>query len=217
MEMILSSIEVRVLGALMEKEVATPEYYPLSLNALVNACNQKSNRDPVMSLDESDVVYAIETLREKKLVWQLSSAGGRVPKFEHNVRSLFSFSEQESAVVCMLLLRGPQTAGEIKNRTERLYKFSSLGEVDETIGKLMSDTEQGPFVVELPRMPGQKECRYMHLFAGEPEVNCVQGAETVTLTAKNTRLDDLENEVKMLKEELAELRSVVDELRKFME
>src|SRR5690554_7517318 len=119
MDMVLSAVEVRVLGALMEKEVTTPEYYPLSLNALINACNQKSNRDPVMNLEESEVVRAIESLREKKMVWQLSTASGRVPKFEHNIRSLFSFSEQESAVLSVLLLRGPQTVGEIKNRTER--------------------------------------------------------------------------------------------------
>ncbi|HLV31390.1 MAG TPA: YceH family protein [Chitinispirillaceae bacterium] len=218
MDMVLSAVEVRVLGALMEKEVTTPEYYPLSLNALINACNQKSNRDPVMNLEESEVVRAIESLREKKMVWQLSTASGRVPKFEHNIRSLFSFSEQESAVLSVLLLRGPQTVGEIKNRTERLYRFGSLNEVEETIKKLQSDENSGPFVVELPRQPGQKENRYMHLFSGEPKIEYdVQEMAGAVSGNRNSRIDDLENDVKMLKEELAELRTVVEDLRKYIE
>ena len=131
MEIICTPVEIRILGCLIEKEITTPEYYPMSLNALTNACNQKTNRDPVMSLDDSDVMRALDSLREKKLVWQLNTAGGRVPKFEHNIRSLFTFTQQETALICVLMLRGAQTPGELRARTDRMCSFGSSDELVE--------------------------------------------------------------------------------------
>jgi len=223
MDLYLNPIEARVLGALIEKEVTTPEYYPMSLNALTNACNQKSNREPVMELSESDVVIAIDTLKDKKLSWQFSSSGGRVPKYEHNLRSLFTFSKAEIAVICILLLRGSQTVGEIRTRTDRLYSFSSLEETEKTIRDLISRPD-GPFVVELPRQPGRKESRFVHLFCGMPDVSSVQ--ETSELTARpeikqsatiNERFTNLEEDVAILRNELSQLRQQFLEFKKQLE
>lgn len=212
MDLHLNPIEARVLGALIEKEVTTPEYYPMSLNALTNACNQKSNREPVMELSENDVVAAIDTLKDKKLSWQFSSAGGRVPKYEHNLRSLYSFSKAEVAVICMLLLRGPQTVGEIRTRTDRLYSFTSLEETEKTIRALVERSD-GPFVVELPRQPGRKESRFMHLFCGIPDVSSAQKtpddvvqSDTKQSISANDRIIVLEEDVATLRNELTELR-----------
>jgi uncharacterized protein YceH (UPF0502 family) len=156
----LSEVEVRVLGALVEKESTTPEYYPLSLNALANACNQKSNRDPVMTLDEE----AVRSLSEQALV---RSAGGdsRVAKFEHRLNELYNFHRHEIAVLCVLLLRGPQTPGELRTRAERMYAFEDLEAVHSALHLLMR--REPPLVKILPRQPGTKESRYMHLFSGD--------------------------------------------------
>lgn len=216
----LNAVELRILGSLIEKEITTPEYYPLSLNALMAACNQKSNREPVMNLDETDISISIDSLREKKLVWQLSTSGGRVPKYEHNFRSIFSFSKAETAVLCVLMLRGAQTAGEIKGRTERMYAFSSLEEVDSTLKQLI-EREDGPFVKEMPRQPGKKEPRFIHLFSSE----ALEIAETtVPLTAEHPglktgadRLSILEQEVKLLREELDKLRNDFNDLKHQLE
>lgn len=223
MNLHLNPIEARVLGALIEKEVTTPEYYPMSLNALTNACNQKSNREPVMDLSDTDVVVAIDTLKDKKLSWQFSSAGGRVPKFEHNLRSLFSFSKEEIAVICMLLLRGPQTVGEIRTRTDRLFSFTSLEETEKTIRGL-AERSDGPFVVELPRQPGRKESRFVHLFCGMPDISSAQEtpdsivrSDTRPSTTASDRIVVLEEEVVSLRNELTELRQQFLDFKKQLE
>ena len=222
MDIQLNNIEVRVLGSLIEKEITTPEYYPMSLNALTNACNQKSNRDPVMDLSESDVQAAVDTLRDKRLSWQFSSAGARVPKFEHNLKSLFTLSKEEIAVLCVLMLRGPQTIGEIRTRTDRMCSFSSLEEAEHTIRNLI-EREAGPFIAELPRQYGRKENRYMHLFAGMPEMSAIQEKyDTVRYSTEKSvssidRIESLEAEVASLKTELSDLRSEFVEFKKQLE
>ena len=221
MDIDLNEQELRVLGALIEKEITTPEYYPLSLNALMAACNQKSNREPVMNLTEDEVSEALSSLRDKKLAWQLSTAGGRVPKFEHNIRSLFTFSKAETAILCVLMLRGAQTAGEIKGRTERMYSFSNLQEVEETLKELIS-REDGPFVKELPRQPGKKEPRFIHLFSTRI-IDSLESSASVVEEApvfKNTtadRLTDLEQEVKQLRQELDLLKNEFSEFKRLLE
>lgn len=221
MDIDLNEHELRVLGSLIEKEITTPEYYPLSLNALMAACNQKSNREPVMNLTEDEVSEALMTLRDKKLVWQLSTAGGRVPKFEHNLRSLITLSKAETAVLCVLMLRGAQTTGEIKGRTERIYPFSSLQEVESTLAQL-STREDGPFVKELPRQPGKKEPRFIHLFsssvleASESPVTTYREPSVPTSTTSD-RLSNLEQEVKQLREELDTLKNDFLELKRQLE
>src|SRR5215470_8314515 len=164
MEWRLSAAEARVLGSLLEKEIATPEYYPLSLNALLNACNQKSNREPVMSLDEDAVRHALRSLTEQALV---RSAGGdsRVAKFEHRLNELYNFHRHEIAVLCVLLLRGPQTPGELRNRAERMHAFEDLEAVHSALHHLMR--REPPLAKVLPRQPGTKESRYMHLLSGD--------------------------------------------------
>jgi uncharacterized protein YceH (UPF0502 family) len=220
MNLTLNEIEARVLGSLIEKEITTPEYYPMTLNALTNACNQKSNREPVMSLSEKDVSAAIDTLRDKKLSWQFSSSGGRVPKYEHNLRSLFTFSKEEVAVICILLLRGPQTVGEIRTRTERLFSFSSLEETEKTVRSLI-ERDDGPFVTELPRQAGHKENRFTHLFCGMPEASSIYEQSDQTNLApsitKSDRLQFLEEEVNKLKNEIVELREQFNDFKKQLE
>jgi uncharacterized protein YceH (UPF0502 family) len=166
MPLILTPIEARVLGALIEKDITTPDYYPLSLNALVNACNQKNNRDPVMTLDESAVRDALATLQEKRLAGPASGADSRVSKFEHRLQEVFNFDRREVAVVCVLLLRGAQTPGELRGRTDRMYHFEALEDVVSTLDRLAQ--REPPLACMLPRQPGTKESRYMHLFSGEP-------------------------------------------------
>lgn len=221
MDIDLNEQELRVLGALIEKEITTPEYYPLSLNALMAACNQKSNREPVMNLTEDEISDALLSLRDKKLVWQLSTAGGRVPKFEHNIRSLFTFTKAETAVLCVLMLRGAQTAGEIKGRTERMYSFSNLQEVEDTLKALIS-REDGPFVRELPRQPGKKEPRFIHLFStsfiDSLEASSSSISETsVQKPTYSDRLSDLEQEVKQLREKLDFLDNQISEILRRLE
>lgn len=165
----LNDIEVRVLGALVEKDMATPEYYPLSLNALVNACNQKSNRDPVVSYDEEAVEEAVETLRAKNLAMVTTGGEHRVPKYSHRISETLNLGNRELAVLCVLMLRGPQTAGELKGRTQRLQAFDDLGGVESCLNRLMG-REQEPLVVRLPRQPGAREHRYAHLLSGEVQV-----------------------------------------------
>jgi uncharacterized protein len=221
MELDLNQIEVRILGSLIEKEITTPEYYPLSLNSLIAACNQKTNRDPIMQLDESEAAQVLDSLKDKRLVWQLSTAGGRVPKFEHNFRSFFKLSDAETAVICVLLLRGPQTVGEIKSRTDRLFQFSSLEEVEKTIQKL-SVHPSGPFVTEILRQSGQKEKRYMHLFSSEM-VNAINASsEPVSTELKKTKPEDerfalLENQISVLQQELNTLKNDFETFKKLLE
>src|SRR5215467_4442629 len=165
-ELNLNHIEVRVLGSLIEKDITTPDYYPLSLNALVNACNQKNNRDPVMTLDEAAVREALSTLQEKRLAGPAGGADSRVTKYEHRLQEVFNFDRREIAVVCVLLLRGPQTPGELRGRTDRMYHFEALEDVVSTLDRLAH--REPPLSAVLPRQPGTKESRYMHLFSGEP-------------------------------------------------
>src|SRR5437016_10803226 len=162
MNIILNQAEARVLGSLIEKDITTPDYYPLSLNALINACNQKSNREPVMNLDEDTVRLALRNLQEKRLAGPTSSADSRVTKYEHRSQEVFNFNRRETAILCVLLLRGPQTPGELRGRTERMYHFEALDDVQSTLQRLM-DRELA-LVRVLPRQPGTKESRYMHLF-----------------------------------------------------
>jgi uncharacterized protein len=166
---ILSDIEVRVLGCLVEKQVTTPEYYPLTLNSLTLACNQKNNRNPVTAYSENEVAAALETLREKNLTYVFHGSTSRVPKYKHVMPEVMHLSKPEMAVMCVLMLRGPQTVGELRGHGARLYEFSSLEEVDETLNALVS-REPESLVVRLPRQPGQKEARVAHLLSGEVSV-----------------------------------------------
>jgi uncharacterized protein len=207
----LSDTEVRVLGALVEKEITTPEYYPLSLNALVNACNQKSNRDPVMTLDEDTVRKAVRALTDRAMV-RSASGDSRVAKFEHRVNELYNFHRHEIAVLCVLLLRGPQTPGELRTRSERMYAFEDLDAVHSALNLLMR--RDPPLVKVLPRQPGTKEARYMHLLAGDEAPESVDLADEQAAhdgsgqrTSEDAeRIRNLEGEVSQLRRELETLR-----------
>ena len=204
----LTDTEARVLGALIEKDITTPDYYPLSLNALVNACNQKNNRDPVMNLGEDVLRQALASLQEKRLAGPAGGADSRVTKYEHRLQEVFNFDRRETAVVCVLLLRGTQTPGELRGRTERMYRFETLEDVQSALQKLMD--RPSPLARILPRQPGTKESRYMHLFSGDVAAESVQPVtRPATRPAGNyaeERVASLENEVASLRNELAELR-----------
>ena len=224
METILNETEVRVVGSLVEKQVTTPDYYPLTLNALVNACNQISNRDPVVKYDERTVEDAIDSLRTKNLVYIFYGAESRVPKYKHMMREVYALSPQELAVVCVLMLRGPQTVGEIRGRTGRLYEFAELREVEETLDALARRDE--PLVVKLPRQPGRKDARYAHTLSGTPafeETPDDSAAHTISRVSSSTRAAEgervarLEAEVEALRGEVAELRRQLEEFRKQFE
>jgi uncharacterized protein YceH (UPF0502 family) len=218
----LNAVEVRVLGSLIEKQLTTPEYYPLSLNALINACNQVSNREPVVSYDEKTVARALESLREKKLLWMVTGAGSRVPKYEHRVAETLGIAVQEIAILCVLMLRGPQTVGEIRGRTTRLYEFHELSEVEQILDS-MSTAEPMRFVLKLPRQPGMKEARWAHLLSGEPVIEEPSGQaarlEPVVLEvqAENQRIAKLEEQVQALSDQLQELKQQFFEFRKQFE
>jgi uncharacterized protein YceH (UPF0502 family) len=208
-----------VLGSLIEKEVTTPEYYPLTLNALVNACNQISNRDPVVSFDERTVARALEDLREKKLVWMVTGVG-RVPKYEHRLKEALTLAEQELAVLCVLMLRGPQTVGEIRGRTGRLYEFKELEEVELTLRALT--TAEPPRVVKLPRQPGTKESRYAHLLSGPVEFDeraVATRLEPAVLEVRqeNERVARLEEGLAKVRTELADLAQQFADFKKQFE
>jgi uncharacterized protein YceH (UPF0502 family) len=211
----LSEIEVRVLGALVEKETTTPEYYPLSLNALVNACNQKSNREPVMTLQEDAVRQALRSLSDQAVV---RSAGGdsRVAKYEHRLNELFNFHRHEIAVLCVLLLRGPQTPGEVRTRAERMYAFEDLDSVHAALNLLMR--RDPPLAKILPREPGTKESRYMHLFSGDSVPDAFSNAGRAEgagpANPENERIQILEQQVSELKSELLALREQFADFQK---
>ncbi len=214
----LTAAEARVLGALVEKEVTTPDYYPMSMNALINACNQRSNREPVTDLDEDDVRQALHGLEDMRLAGRARGADGRVTKYEHWLGEAFNFSRAETALVCMLLLRGPQTPGELRGRTERLHRFEEIGEVLAALQKLME--REPPLAAVLPRQPGTKESRYAHLLSGpvEPvmaafvaEPGFARG-ETGTDAAHEERIAQLEAAVAELRQEVAALRQKIDDL-----
>jgi hypothetical protein len=216
MNILLNEVEVRVLGCLIEKSFTTPDYYPLTLNALTNACNQKSNRNPVMSLEETTVVRGLDDLRKKGLSEKVLKADSRVPKYQHNFMSQFGLSRGQSAILCELMLRGPQTGGEIRSRSERMNKFEDLDEVEEILAGLM---EAGnPMVIKLPRQSGQKESRYMHLFSGEPEINVqdrpvADESATIQVHSENERIRKLEEELALLKNEIHELKKAFTDLK----
>ena len=240
---ILSEIETRVLGSLVEKELTTPDYYPLSLNALVNACNQKSNRDPAMSLNEDAVRQALRSLEKDGLAGPADGMDNRVTKFEHRFQEAFNFDRREIAILCELLIRGPQTPGELRSRAERMYRFEDLGQVQSTLQRLAQ--REPPVVKVLPRQPGTKEARYAHLLSGDvqppvqpPVQNDVQphaqnaaqmrapeatrqtsathgGAAHVQIN--DERIARLENELSTLQNEVADLKQQLAAFRKQFE
>jgi uncharacterized protein YceH (UPF0502 family) len=219
-ELQLDAEEARVLGALLEKEITTPEYYPLSLNALVNACNQKSNREPVVSYDEETVLQAIDRLRDKGLALVSTGRESRVPKYLQRLSEKFNFDRRELAVLCVLLLRGPQTPGELRGRTQRMYEFDDLEGVEATLARLM-EREPEALVKRLAKQPGTKESRYAHLFSGDvADVYAGMAAEPAPerqVASDDGRVAALEEEVRGLRQEVADLRAQFAEFRKQFE
>jgi uncharacterized protein YceH (UPF0502 family) len=221
MEFDLSPVEVRIVGSLLEKEVTTSEYYPLSLNALTLACNQKSNRDPAMSLADSTVAAALEPLRGRGLVVFVHESGSRVEKYRQRLSEVLNLDRREFAVLCVLMLRGFQTVGELRERTQRLYAFDDLAAVESCLGRMM-ERSPAPLAVKLPRITGSKEPRYAHLLSGIPEVSedetiHATTADQVGRSSQVERIDALENEVAALKQGVAELRGQLAEFRKQFE
>ena len=218
MELRLTATEVRVLGSLIEKDITTPEYYPLSLNALVNACNQKSNRDPVMQLDEDAVRDALEGLQQQRMAGPARGADSRVTKYEQRLQEVFNFTRPEIAVLCVLLLRGPQTPGELRGRAERLHRFEALEDVQSALQKLMQ--REPPLAKILPRQPGTKKSRYAHLLAGDVvvvEETSQVGALAGPNTADAERIVRLEEEVAELRREFSEIKDQLERFRKQFE
>ena len=218
MELRLTENEVRVLGSLIEKDITTPEYYPLSLNALVNACNQKSNREPVMQLDEDAVRDALEGLQQQRMAGPARGADSRVTKYEQRLQELFNFTRPEIAVLCVLLLRGTQTPGELRGRAERMHRFEALEDVQSALHKLMQ--REPPLAKVLPRQPGTKESRYAHLLAGdvveaEAPVKFVAAAERNSADAE--RLARLEEELSELRGEVGEVKDQLERFRRQFE
>lgn len=221
-QFLLNEVEVRVLGSLIEKQLTTPEYYPLTLNALVHACNQISNREPVVAYDEKTVARAIESLREKNLAYIFYGSESRVPKYKHVVPEVLGLTPKQTAVLCVLMLRGPQTVGEIRGRTARLHEFTELAEVEATLTELIEHEPQ-PLVARLPRQPGRKESRYAQLLSGPVETEAQETpapraeAAMLEIRAENERLATLEATVASLIREVAELRQQFDDFKKQFE
>lgn len=214
MPIVLNETEVRVLGALVEKQMTTPEYYPLTLNALTQACNQKTNRDPVTSYDEETVSRAIESLREKNLVYVFYGSGSRVAKYKHFLPEVLELNFAETALMCVLMLRGAQTLGELRERASRMYEFSGLSEVDETLNGLANKDPQ-PLVMKLPKQIGQKETRFVHLLAGEPDLSAIEAPQPRAVAPD--RIAQLEQKVESLSAELAALRQMFEDFKKQFE
>jgi uncharacterized protein len=211
----LTAAEARILGALVEKEATTPDYYPLTLNALINACDQRSNREPVMDLDEDDVRQALHGLEAKQLAGRARAADGRVTKYEHWLGEAFNFSRAETALMCVLLLRGPQTPGELRSRTERLHPFDEISDVLAGLQKLME--REPSLVAVLPRQPGTKESRYAHLLSGSVESIALAAPSqseppTGTNPEQDERIVQLEATVAEIQREVASLREKIDKL-----
>jgi len=216
-DLLLSDVEVRVLGALIEKEITTPDYYPLSLNALTNACNQKSNRNPVMALDEGTVRAALDSLDRKWLAARASGADSRVTKFEHRAQEVFNFDRRQTAILCELMLRGPQTLGELRAHAERMYRFDDMSALESTLQKLID--RQPPLAKKLPRLPGTKEPRYAQLLAGEKTEWTALPDEPEALTAPvyDDRIPRLEAELAEVKQQLANLQQQFTDFKKQFE
>ncbi len=211
MTILITPVEARVLGSLVEKESSTPEYYPLSLNALVNACNQKNNREPVMHLEEGEVRDALRGLEDQRLAGPARGADSRVTKYEHHLQEVFNFTRGETAVICELLLRGPQTPGELRNRAERLHHFEEISEILSVLQRL---TEREPaLVTALPRQPGSREVRYTHLLCGEPAMPTASPVEPASGSSAYDRLTQLESEVAQLRQEINQMREQLAALK----
>src|SRR6266478_7205736 len=218
MDILLNEMEARVLGSLIEKELTTPAYYPLSLNALVNACNQKSNRDPFMNLDEDAVRESLRSLNQKELAGPADNMESRVKKYEHRLQEAFNFTRHEIAILCELLLRGPQTPGELRGRAERMHRFEALDEVQSTLQRLMQS--EPPIVRVLPRQPGTKEARYMHLLSADLQELSLAMAPSSAIANHpegNEPLMRLEDEVQQLRKEIADLKQQFESFRKGFE
>ncbi len=210
-----------MLGSLVEKQVTTPEYYPLTLNALMLACNQKNNRSPVTSYDETTVAQALESLREKNLAYVFYGSTSRVPKYKHVLPEVMHLSQPELALMCVLLLRGPQTTGELATRAFRLHEFSGLEEVEATLNSLIS-REPDPLVIRLPRQPGQKEVRFAHLLAGEVSIDAHEEVAPARsrgrgLDSRSDRVAALEAEIETLKAEVGMLKTQFEGFKKQFE
>ena len=222
MELMLTEEEARALGSLVEKSVTTPEYYPLSLNALKNACNQKSSREPAVEYDEPTVARALEGLRDKHLVWFVDSPDSRVQKYRHRFPEAFGLSDSEVAMLAVLMLRGPQTPGELRGRTERLHPFASVEDVEACL-QALSDREEGPLAARLPRQPGRKEHRWMHTLCGAPEIpeeqltSSREAPAFREVRAERERVAALEAEVAALKEDVLALREELAQFRRQFE
>lgn len=212
MSVILTDVEVRVLGSLVEKQLTTPEYYPLTLNALIAACNQKSNREPAVSYDEATATAALESLRDENLVYVFYGSGSRVVKYKHMLPNVFELEPPEVAVMAVLMLRGPQTLGELRERTGRMHEFSGLGEVQETLDSLGRRDES--LVVKLERQPGQKDARFAHLLSGAFTAENMPVARRGNTGGSSERIEKLEKEVERLAEELTTFRETFDQFRK---
>jgi uncharacterized protein YceH (UPF0502 family) len=218
MDILLNDIQARALGALIEKEITTPDYYPLSLNALVNACNQKNNREPVMNIDESGVREALERLQGHRLAGPARGADSRVSKYEHRLQEVFNLSRAETAVLCVLLLRGPQTAGELRGRTERMYRFEHLDDVQSALQRLSE--RDPPLARMLRRQPGTKESRYVHLLSGDVEdaIPVIQHhPRSVAASDDADRLTRLEEQVAHLRSDIAEIKEQLAQFRRQFE
>jgi uncharacterized protein YceH (UPF0502 family) len=217
---VLNDIEARVLGSLVEKQVTTPEYYPLTLNSLMLACNQKNNRTPVTSYDEATVAQALETLREKNLAYVFYGSTSRVPKYKHVLPEVMHLNPGELALMCVLLLRGPQTTGELATRAFRMYEFSGLEEVEATLNSLIS-REPDPLVVRMPRQTGQKEARFTHLLSGEPDLEAFAEVEPSSTSRRKSgdseRVEKLEQDVVRLTMEVRSLQQQFEEFKKQFE
>jgi uncharacterized protein YceH (UPF0502 family) len=216
MEPVLNDIEVRILGCLIEKEFTTPDYYPLTLNALTNACNQKSNRNPVVSFEETTVVRGLDELNKKGLAEKILRSDSRVPKYRHIFTDKLDMRASQTAVLCVLMLRGPQTAGEIRGRAERMHRFADIAEVEEVLTGFMDGEE--PMVIKLPRQTGLKERRYMHLLSGilrvnESEKSIPEEAATIKVRTENDRISKLESDYAKLCRDFDELKQAFNELK----
>jgi uncharacterized protein YceH (UPF0502 family) len=216
----LNPIEVRVLGSLIEKQITTPEYYPLTLNALVAACNQKNNRNPVTSFSESEIDDALYTLREKNLAYVFHGSTSRVPKYKHVVPEVMHLSTPEIAAMCVLMLSGPQTVGEIRTRGSRFYDFSGLEEAEEVL-RALAAREDDPLVMKLPRQPGQKDARFVHLLSGAPDVEATSESAPAERSprraADNDRVATLEQQVEALTQKVAGLAEQFEAFKKQFE
>lgn len=220
MSTILTENEIRVLGALIEKQITTPEYYPLTLNSLTAACNQKNNRNPVMSLAETDVEHALDSLREKNLAYVFHGSTSRVPKYKHVAPEVLQLSPAELAAMCVLMLSGPQTVGEIRTRGSRLYDFKGMEEVDETVHALAT-RESDPMVVKLPRQPGQKDARFAHLLAGELAADAIVESVAPSRPARREievdRVSNLEAQIQTITKQIEGLTAQFEEFKKQFE